>query len=193
MNQNGSLSTIGDSCVNCCLKFVQAEFKNGIRRKLSPENFSLLAKLYEIDVPSMQRTIGSSKLEDLFVCRQCFNKLNSLCKAKEKLLNLEKDLKSAEENLFQRRTCEILQNNYSDEVTPPSSPLHNKNQLISPSSSPNSPPKKKKKIAQQLFVESRAKKRKYAKHQATSSTTKVVSKRGSPIVQVFLRKLFNRF
>ena len=129
MNQNGSftLSTIGDSCVNCCLKFLQAEFKNGMRRKLSPENFSLLAKLYEVDVPSIQRTIGSSKLEDLFVCRQCFNKLNSLCKAKEKLLNLEKDLKSAEENLFQRRTCEILQNNYSDEVTPPSSPLHNKN------------------------------------------------------------------
>ena len=93
MNQNGSLSTIGDSCVNCCLKFLQAEFKNGIRRKLSPENFSLLAKLYEIDVPSIQRTIDSSKLEDLFVCRQCFNKLNSLCKAKEKLLNLEKDLK----------------------------------------------------------------------------------------------------
>ena len=188
-----STIAIGDSFVNCCLKFLQAEFKNGVRRKISPEDFSLLAKLYEVYVPSIQRTIGSSKLKNLFVCRKCFNKLNSLGKAKEKLLNLEKDLKSAEENLFQRETCEIFQNNYSDEVTPPSSPLRNKNQLISPSGSLNSPPKKKKKIAQQLFVEGTAKKRKYAKHQTTSCSTKVVSKRGSPIVQVFLRKLFNRF
>ena len=64
MNRNGSftLSTIGESCINCCLKFLQAEFKNGMRRKLSPENFSLLAKLYEVDVPSIQRTKGLSKI-----------------------------------------------------------------------------------------------------------------------------------
>ena len=71
INQNGpsTSSTIGDSCVHCCLNFLPAEFKNGIRRKLSPENFSLLPKLYEVDVPCIQKTIGSPKLEDLFVCQ----------------------------------------------------------------------------------------------------------------------------
>ncbi len=81
----------GSFCVNCC----EAEAPH-FRRKFNfkDHSTSLLSEIYGCNVEHISRWLQecTEKNANIFICRKCFHKIESLKKAKSKACEIEKTL-----------------------------------------------------------------------------------------------------
>ena len=88
-------------CVNCC---VTLESGNKRVVKRTDENIKLLSELYECPLHDVLSQIDRvNEAEELYICKTCFRKIDSLKKTRIKLSVIESEIRDSngsQQNLF---------------------------------------------------------------------------------------------